>query len=166
MPPYTSTLKTYIFSPFFSSSLFSLSLHPPPFCLSPWSSSAFSFNVFLHGPRLSVTDLAKEPMTGVQMADKNKIRHVMRYYGVTRSIPRPSLSFSLLLYLSPPLSDIHILSFSLPLKYAKKTPVDANFKHMTREVISAENTQAHTHRHIHIAFLHFLCPSLLHPYRV
>lgn len=29
--------------------------------------------------RLSVTDWQKEHMTGVQMADKNKIRHVMRY---------------------------------------------------------------------------------------
>ena len=60
----------------FLAALFSLSLLPTPSV--PGALEALLFKFFFP-LRLSVTDWQKEHMTGVQMADKNKIRHVMRY---------------------------------------------------------------------------------------
>lgn len=66
--------------PLFSRFFFPLPSPPSPTPSAPGALEALLLIFFLPFPlRLSVTDWQKEHMTGVQMADKNKIRHVMRY---------------------------------------------------------------------------------------
>lgn len=75
-------LKCYavtIFSSFVSALASFFSFFSPPHNPKHSPSSEGAPLKFFFPLRLSVTDWQKEHMTRVQMADKNKIRHVMRY---------------------------------------------------------------------------------------